>query len=298
MLRVTLEQWRMFQAVVEFGGFNQAAANVHKSQSSIHTAVQKIESALNVKLFKVEGRKTLLTEAGEMMLRRANYLLNEAAKVEAVGVTLSEGIETILRIAVDEVLPNELLYKSLETTSAQFPLLRIELIETILNGSSELLENDKVDIAIAAEPLMEGFSEELCELDFIAVASPSHPLHQLQREVTLEDLKLYRQIVIRDSATQEKRDSGWLGAEQRWTVSHLSTSVDMIKNGLGFAWLPKPAIANALEQGDLLPLQLEHNSTRRAQLYLVFKDGDRLGPAARCFIGELRHLSLSCPNAG
>ncbi|HCA76548.1 MAG TPA: LysR family transcriptional regulator, partial [Alteromonas sp.] len=38
MLKATLEQWRMFKAVVEAGGFNQAAEQVHKSQSSIHHA--------------------------------------------------------------------------------------------------------------------------------------------------------------------------------------------------------------------------------------------------------------------
>ncbi|CCQ12109.1 Transcriptional regulator, LysR family [Pseudoalteromonas luteoviolacea B = ATCC 29581] len=294
MLRVTLEQWRMFQAVVEYGGFNQAAVSVHKSQSSIHTAVHKIESALGVKLFRIEGRRTVLTDAGELMLKRANYLLNEAAKVEAVGTTLAEGIETSLRIAVDEILPNELLYRSLEQTSAEFPLLRIELIETILNGSSELLEDDRVDIAIAAEPLLEGFSEELCELEFIAVSSPNHPLQALGRDLTLEDLKLHRQIVIRDSATQEKRDAGWLGAEQRWTVSHLTTSIEMIKSGLGFAWLPEPAIAKFLGSNALKALPLLHNGRRSAQLFLVFKDGDRLGPAARRFVAHLRLNSLSC----
>ncbi|MCS5559253.1 MAG: LysR family transcriptional regulator, partial [Oceanospirillaceae bacterium] len=127
MLRITLEQWRMFRAVVEYGGFNQAAAGVHKSQSSIHNAVAKIEAALGVKLFTVHGRKTTLTEAGNMMLRRAQYLLDEAAKVEAMGHTLGEGIESQLRIAVDELLPKELLFNVLETTSSQFPLLRIEL---------------------------------------------------------------------------------------------------------------------------------------------------------------------------
>lgn len=68
MLRVTLEQWRMFQAVVTYGGFNQAAQGIYKSQSSIHNAVQKIETTLGVALFKVEGRKTLMTQAGELML--------------------------------------------------------------------------------------------------------------------------------------------------------------------------------------------------------------------------------------
>src|SRR5690554_7618035 len=78
MLRVTLEQWRMFRAVVQYGGFNQASQGIHKSQSSIHNAVGKIESSLNVKLFEIEGRRTILTEAGELMLKRANFLLDEA----------------------------------------------------------------------------------------------------------------------------------------------------------------------------------------------------------------------------
>ena len=31
----TLEQWRIFQAVVEFGGYAQAAEKLNKSQSSL-----------------------------------------------------------------------------------------------------------------------------------------------------------------------------------------------------------------------------------------------------------------------
>ena len=177
MLRITLEQWRMFRAVVEFGGFNQASQGIHKSQSSIHNAVGKIESALDVKLFSIQGRKTVLTEAGEMMLRRANYLLDEAAKVEAIGQTLGEGIESKLRIAVDAIFPQQLLYKVLNDTSSQYPQLRIELHESVLMGGNELLENDQVDIAITGFPIAASFHEELCDIEFIAVAHPDHPLH-------------------------------------------------------------------------------------------------------------------------
>ena len=117
MLRITLEQWRMFRAVVEFGGFNQAAQSIHKSQSSIHNAVGKIESALNVNIT-IQGRKTVLTEAGEMMLRRANYLLDEAAKVEAIGQTLGEGIESSCAL---QLMPffTAITYKVLNDTSSQ-----------------------------------------------------------------------------------------------------------------------------------------------------------------------------------
>jgi len=297
MLKISLEQWRMFRAVVEFGGFNQASLGVHKSQSSIHNAVSKIETSLDIKLFSIEGRKTVLTEAGELMLRRANFLLEEAEKIETVGFTLSKGIESKLKIAVDEIFPRTLLYQTLEKVSQQYPMLQIELSESVLSGAGELLENNEVDIAISPFSLSDGFSESLCHITFTAVASPEHTLHSLDRKLTLEDLKCCRQIVVRDSAKNNKTDDGWLGANQRWTVSHMQTSIDMICRGLGYAWLPVNLIEQQLKLGLLKPLELTENAKRSNQLYLIFKDGDNLGPAARSFLGELRLLCMNLPTS-
>lgn len=294
MPRITLEQWRMFHAVVEFGGFNQASQNVFKSQSSIHTAVGKIETSLGVKLFSIEGRKTVLTEAGQMILRRSHYLLEEAQKVEAIGTTLSQGIETHLHVAVDEIFPRDVLYRALEIVSERFPLVQIELLESILNGANEMLTNDDVDIAISPNSLGTGISESLCHITFGAVAAPQHPLHSIARTLTLEDLKSHRQIVVRDSTRlnkDNKASDGWLDANQRWTVSHMQSSIDMIVNGLGFAWLPLSLIAEHLEDGRLACLTLDKNSERTAQLYLSYKDIDSLGPVAHCFLDTLRMLS-------
>jgi len=296
MLRISLEQWRMFHAVVEFGGFNQASQGVHKSQSSIHNAVSKIEESLGIKLFTIAGRKTVLTPAGELLLKRANYLLDEARKIEKIGLTLSQGIETKLKIAVDEIFPRSILYQVLEQVSLQYPLLQIELLESVLSGASELLEHDDVEIAISPISLGAGFSESLCYIAFSAVASPEHPLHKIKRKLTLEDLKRHRQIVVRDSAQinkAKKASEGWLEANQRWTVSHMQSSIDMISKGLGFAWLPINLIEHQLENNQLKPLKLAENAQRSTQLYLTFKDGDSLGPAARSFLGELR---LQCMN--
>ena len=52
----------------------------------------------------------------------------------------------------------------------------------------------------------------------------------------------YRQIVVRDSGVKQSVDSGWLGAQQRWTVSHLATSVQAVARCMGFAWLPRQRI--------------------------------------------------------
>lgn len=297
MLKATLEQWRMFKAVVDAGGFNQAAQQVHKSQSSIHHAVQKLETALGLTLFENDGRRVKLTESGELMLRRASFLLDEAHKIETVASSLHSGTETQLRLAVDIIFPPDMLYNVLSKVSQEFPMLRIEIMETVLNGANALLKSSEVDIAISPFPFPSGFSEDLCSIEFIAVAHPDHPLHHLDRAITREDLKSHRQIVVRDSSSERKGEAGWLGAEQRWTVSHVRTSIDMICQGLGFAWLPVAIIRPQLEQNLLKPLSLDHGTLRNAMLYLSFEDGDRLGPASRAFIGELRYQSMQVPCA-
>ncbi|AXT40026.1 LysR family transcriptional regulator [Alteromonas sp. BL110] len=298
MLKSTLEQWRMFKAVVDAGGFNQAATEVHKSQSSVHHAVQKLENAIGVTLFENIGRKVQLSPQGELMYRRASFLLNEAHKLEAVASSLKVGTETTLRIAVDIIFPSELLYNVLAKVSAEFPLLRIEIEETVLSGANALLSSGKVDLGISPFVFPNGFSEDLCEIEFAAVAHAKHPLHQLNRTLTLEDLKTHRQIVVRDSSAERKADVGWLGAEQRWTVSHVRTSLDIIAQGLGFAWLPIAIIKDELEDGTLVPLPLDNNAAlRKALLYLSFEDGDTLGPAARAFMGELRYQTMNLPTS-
>ena len=78
-LRITLDQWRAFLAVVDAGGYAQAAAALHKSQSTVSYAVRKIESLLGVKVFEIKGRKAVLTEAGRVLHRRAQTLVEEAA---------------------------------------------------------------------------------------------------------------------------------------------------------------------------------------------------------------------------
>src|SRR5713101_876151 len=83
--RISLDQWRALLAVVDEGGYAKAAKALHKSQSSVTYAVQKLESQLGVKAFKIEGRKASLTPTGELLYRRARYLLEEAAGLERAG---------------------------------------------------------------------------------------------------------------------------------------------------------------------------------------------------------------------
>jgi len=107
--RISLEQWRSLLAVVDAGGYAQAAEVLHKSQSAVTYAVQKMESLLGVKVFEVVGRKAHLTPTGEVLYRRAKALLDEAGALEGAAGSLAAGWEPELRLAVEIIFPTWLL---------------------------------------------------------------------------------------------------------------------------------------------------------------------------------------------
>jgi len=278
--RISLEQWRALLTVVDAGGYAQAAAVLHKSQSAVTYAVQKIEALLGVKAFEVTGRKARLTQTGEVLYRRAKSLLEEAGALEVAAGQLAAGWEPELRLAVEIVFPTWLLLQCFARFGEERPQTHIELYETVLSGTEEALMQRRVDLAICSR-IPPGFAgDPLMRLRFIAMAHPAHPLHQIGRELTLQDLRKHRHLVIRDTGSQ-RRSGGWLSAEQGWTVSHKATSIHAAGMGLGFAWYAEETVRGELERGELRPLPLREGGERWGELYLVFADRDYAGPGAQ-----------------
>jgi len=277
--RISLEQWRCLVAVVEEGGYAQAAERLHKSQSSVSYSVQKLESVLDIKAFLIEGRKAVLTPAGEMLYRRARQLLEDAAGMERAACRASAGWESEISIAVEVLFPTWLLLECLELFSRESPQTRVELYETVIGGAPEALEQGRVDLAITPHA-PRGFIGEILPRParVIPVAHPDHPLHQLGREVTLRDLRQHRHLVVRDTASQRNSRTLTVEVAQRWTVTNMSTSIGAACRGYGFAWLSEEKIRAELDEGILKPLPLREGSERSVPLYLIFADRESPGP--------------------
>lgn len=295
MARISLEQWRALVAVVEAGGYAQAAERLHKSQSSVSYAVQKLERTLDIQVFRVEGRKAQLTDVGAALLQRARALLDDAEQLEHGAQRLASGTEPVLNLAVEILYPTWLLLQCFELFAEAFPQTHIELQETVLGGTDEAILGRKVDLGISPRVPVGFAGEPLLPVRFIPVAHPTHPLHQLQRPLTFRDLRQHRQLVIRDSGASRDRDSGaWLGAEQRWTVSNKATSIQAVRMGLGFAWFAEHIIRPELESGQLRPLPMAPGHEREATLYLILPDGEFAGPGARALAEIIRRRSAEC----
>jgi DNA-binding transcriptional LysR family regulator len=290
--KITLDQWAALVAVVEAGGYAQASARLHRTQSTVTYTIKKLEDLLGVKAFELQGRKAVLTPTGQVLYRRGKALLEEAGRVERAAADLAQGWEPEIRLAVDIIFPTWLLLECLAAFGTERPETRIELIESVLGGTEEALTEGRVDLAIGGVVPGGFLGDPLMQVRFVCAAAPSHPLHRLGRTLTLDDLRRHRHLVVRDSGAQRTRSGGgWLN-EQRWTVSHKATSIRAARMGLGFAWYPEENIREELESGALLPLPLAEGRERYATLYLIYADADTAGPGARR-LGEILRTKVA-----
>ena len=284
--------------MVEAGGYAQAAARLHKSQSAVTYAVQKIERQLKLRLFELRGRKAQLTAQGQVLFRRAGGLLEEAVALEESARTLAAGWESELALAVEIIFPTWLLLKCLAQFGLEHPATRIELYETVLSGTEEALTQRRVDLVVCSLVPPGFMGDALMRMPFVAAAHPEHALHRLGRALTAQDLRQHRQLVIRDSGSARARNAPWLGPGARWTVSHKATQIHAAVMGLGFAWFARDTIRHELEQGLLKPLALREGAELSAELYLVYADRDYAGPGARRLAEILREqVRATCPDS-
>jgi DNA-binding transcriptional LysR family regulator len=276
--RISIEQWRALLAVVDAGGYAQAAEQLHKSQSSITYAVKKLESVLDITVFAIQGRKAVLTPTGELLYRRARALLDEASGLERAAHKLSAGWEAEIGLAVEPLFPTFLLLKCLAQFGTESPHTRIELIESVLSGTCEALTEGKAELGISNAVPAGFLGDVLMAVRMVAVSAPDHPLQQVQRPLTQRDLRAHRQLVVRDSGISRSGNALTLEATQRWTVSNMTTSIEAVRRGYGFAWFPEEKIREELVAGSLQPLNLREGSVRMGTLYLVYADRDAAGP--------------------
>jgi len=278
---ITLEQWRSVIEVVDAGGYAQAAEKLCKSQSAVSYAVQKIESLLGVKAFEIQGRRAILTPTGQMLYRRALALVDEANDLERAAHKLSAGWEAVITIAAEILFPSERLLTCLQRFGQESPGTRVELIESVLGGTSDALLSGNVDLAISPQ-LPPGFlGNVLMRIRLQAVAHADHPLHHLGRELSYRDLRPYRHVVVRDSGAKRDHRAVSVEVDQRWTVSQVATSIQAVCMGYGFAWLPEEHISEELQTGMLKPLPLREGYTREVPLYLILANPDFAGPGVR-----------------
>ncbi|VYU06506.1 LysR family transcriptional regulator [Metakosakonia massiliensis] len=265
MHKTTLEQWTLLQKVVELGSFAKAAASTHRSQSSVSYNLALLQERLGVALLEPEGRRAVLTPAGELLLGQVRPLLKAFEYVETRAATLRNGQRTRLDLVVDTIFPRARLFAILRQFQQRYPQTQVHLTEVLESASTDHPAWAEADVLVLTRRQdMTGRGEWLMNIDFVAVAHRDHPLCAT---VSMDDEQLAAwpliRIAERDNRQEERGES--------WTFSTIDAAIEAVQHQLGYGWLPEERIAPLLANGALKILPLRHGSRRATPLHVIVK---------------------------
>lgn len=301
MKGVTIHQLRCFDAVVAEGGFQAAAAKLHRTHPTICTAVKVLEDQLGIVLLDRSGYRVTLTEAGVAFHQRAQQLLREVEGLGGFAAGLASGDEAELRIVVGDLCPLPevvgFLRKFFDARKT-----RLHLYFEALSGPWERLDDGSADLIIhhinQSDPRFEFI--ELINIRLVPVVAPGFIHPPPVGAVTQRDMRDRVQCVIRDTARNLPPQNYFiLEGSPRCTVGDQFMKKEVILQGMAWGHLPEFLIERELLDGRLVSIVGEHFPGNYVKLVAARLRNTAPGPVATrlwTYIGEqMTSLELGVP---
>ncbi len=294
--KLTLDALQVLDAIDRKGSFAAAAADLYRVPSAVTYSVRRLEEDLRVTLFRRQGRRSVLTPAGQLLLAQGRELLEAADRLVEATRQLDSGWESTLGIAVDSILAVDLLFPHLRAFYAIQADTDINISEEVLVGAWEALIEGRADLVVGAtEPSIptQGLRfEPIGRVEWLFAVAPDHPLTQANRPLTAADIEVYPGVVVKDSSRNlPPLTRRVFDRQPLLRVPGLRPKVKAQCAGLGVGFLPRHRITAELDSGALVALEVEETPPPET-LYLAWNSGNR-GRALRWFIERLREAGAA-----
>lgn len=258
---LTLNQLRTFVAVCDEESFSKASRRLMRAQSAVSHAIAALEDSLGVTLFSREGHKPELTAAGRLLLADARAVIANTEELKNRARSIAQTGVSDLTVGIDPHFPRRPLVKALAELKAEAPLLQVKLFSQMARKSESLVLEGRCSIAlvIAASAALDAGALErrhVCDVPFVTVCAPSHPLSGRSEPVCPVELQRHTQLVITDHHTDLHGHATCAVGERTWYVGDLAAARDFVVAGLGWTHMPLENVADDIAAGRLHQLRV------------------------------------------
>ena len=287
MIRLTLHQLNILEAVARGGSFSRASRELHLSQPAVSMQIKQLEDSLGLPLFEQIGKRIHLTEAGKEVLTYARAITQQLDELEGVLNGLKGLSGGRLRISV-ATTANYFIPTLLGNFSRRYPDVTVTLDVTNRETLLKQLAENTVDLVIMGQPPVEADVEAEAFMDnpLVVVAPPDHPLAG-KKKIPLARLQ-EETFLVRESGSGTRiameRFFNERGMKLRTGMEVGSNEAikQSVQAGLGLGLLSRATIEQELALKRLVVLDIAEFPIMR-QWFVVHRKGKRLSAAAEAF---------------
>jgi len=191
-----LQQLKYLLAIVDNGlNITAAAEKLYTSQPGVSKQLKLLEEELGLQLFVRKGKSLgSITTAGEQVIERARLIMDEAENIRSLAANYYQEEEGTLSIATTHTQSRYVLPDVVRKFRDKYPKVNLSLHQGTSEQIADMVTANDIDFAIAT-----GSHDLFRDLllvpsyhwDRKIVVPNDHPLTQLKRKLTLDDLAEY-----------------------------------------------------------------------------------------------------------
>ncbi|GIF67435.1 transcriptional regulator [Asanoa ishikariensis] len=284
-----IRKLEVFTTVAEERSFTRAAERLHTAQSGVSTAIRALERDLGATLLDRTTQHVELTEAGRALLPEALRILSAVEAARETVTQVGQGLRGRLRLGILYGLTPSGVREALATFRTELPGVEIWLTAPGPRGTLDHLDrlrDGALDLAVVlTQGPLPGIEQQLLATDEVVLACPAdHPLAD-RGSVDLADLADEAFVEFPPGwGVRSAVDRAYVaaGLTRRITVqmNDLATILDLVRLGLGLAFMPRSII----DQTDDLRFLEISDQPPSYRIVIATVAGRPLGPVARHFL--------------
>lgn len=268
---VNIEALESFVLLADNKNFTKTAEIQYVVQSTISNRINELEKLVGKELFIRDNKNVTLTSAGKTFLSYAKRIL--ILKKEGIIKARSTGFfDDRLSIGTVDSIYKGILCPLIKDYFSKFPNIAVKLKFNHSDEILSLLSDEILDIGfIYNKPRLVKFEMVPFHNDeIILITSSKNKLH-INREITSNEL-LELPLLYADLG---KEFFEWLSEQfgdsplLRLSVDQISCVVDYVKEGYGYAFVPKSIVSKELSENELIEIKITDSIPPSKKVYMI-----------------------------
>lgn len=253
-----------FLTVCKYLNYTKASEELHITQPAVSQQIHGLEEYYQTKLFRQEGRKIILTNAGEA-LYHAGIALCQNDRILKEQIQNMEKKDGPLNFGATLTVGEYLMADRIKSYLKQYPNSSVRMIESNTEVLLQKLKNDEIDFAIVEgnfskkEFHHETFSRER----YIPVR---HCDYKLKKKIEVVGDLLGECIITREAGSgtrdilekyMEARNLTFSDFDRTIEIGGIQAIKSLVQNGIGITFLYEAAVKKELLSGEFVEINLK-----------------------------------------
>ena len=280
-MNIELRHFKLIRAIVEQGSIAQAALVLYQTPSALSYQLKEAELQIGTQVFNRVGKKLVLTEVGEKVLKSAQIILSELSHVQTEVNQLVKGENGEIRISTECHTSYYWLPAVLKKFNQKFPNIKVQIVAGGSDHPFSLLLDGTIDMMISYshKPNSNVVQQELFRDEMLAIVSREHSWAYkdyinpadfadetlITHASSLELTNIYEELLKQEN----------IKPADTIFIPFTDACIELVKAGLGVMVLPEWMLKPYAGSSELVFKRITSQGVYRHQYISMLKERDQ-----------------------